>query len=427
MRSPAHDAKADTLARTTAFVAPHRVAVWDAFGTQLVMGRREGYRMWDLSGRELVDLHLNGGTFNLGHRNPEVVATVVDALERIDIGNHHFASPARAALGERLAELTPGALRYCVPSASGSEAVDVAIKTVRRATGRRAIVGLTAGYHGRTGLSGAAGDDDGARFFLSESDLFRRVGFADLEAMEDALAGGDVAAVILETIPATYGFPVVPDGYLAEVRRLCREHGALYVADEVQTGLGRTGRLWGVEAFGVEPDILVTGKGLSGGIYPIAATVIAESSAGWLHERGWAHVSTFGGSEIGCEVALTVLEITTRPEVVRRVADLAGRFARGLAEIRSSRPFLTEVRQTGLVIGLKTGHPDGAIYLQQELYDLGVWAIASGFDQSVLQFKPGLLMDDDLADTVLDRLATALDRAKDADRPVPRRHPEPGR
>ena len=418
--------KEQVLAQTREHVAPHRVNVWDAFGTQLVMGRREGYRMWDLSGHELMDFHLNGGTFNLGHRNPEVIATLVAALDEVDIGNHHFASVERAALAVQLAAHAPGNLQYSVFASGGSEAIDVAIKTARHATGRRRIVGLDAGYHGKTGLSGAAGADAGARFFHSDlPDDFSTVPFLDLAAMEQALAVGDVAAVIMETIPATYGFPVVPDGYLPAVKRLAEQHGALYIADEVQAGLGRTGHLWGVETYGVEPDLLVTGKGLSGGIYPIAATLISPAAAGWLHEYGWGHVSTYGGSELGCRVAAKVLEITVRPETATNVAHLTQRYAEGLAAIAAAEPFLIEVRQSGVVIGLRVDHPDGAIYLQQELYNLGLWAIASGYDQSVLQFKPGLLLTDAEVDRSLELLAAGLGRAKEADRPVPSRHPKP--
>jgi putrescine aminotransferase len=411
------------LELTRRHVAPHRVDVWDAFGTQLVIGRREGYRLWDLDGRELIDLHLNGGTFNLGHRHPEVVEAMVTAAQTLDVGNHHFASPARAELAERLAELTPGELEYTVFASGGSEAIDIAIKTARHATGRRRIVTLAAGYHGRTGFSGAAGEDGGAAYFLSDlPEDFAKVPFGDPDAIEAELARGDVAAVLLETVPATYGFPVPPDGYLPAVKALCEEHDALYIADEVQTGLGRTGRLWGVESFGVEPDILVSGKGLSGGMYPIAATVMTPRAAGWLHENGWGHVSTFGGAEIGCRVAQRVLEITTRPDVTEHVGHLIGSVARGLAGLRERQPYLVEVRQSGLVIGLRVDHPNGAIYLQQELYELGVWAIASGFDQSVLQFKPGLLLEDALLTSVLERLESALARARDTNRPVPSRH-----
>jgi putrescine aminotransferase len=289
------------------------------------------------------------------------------------------------------------------------------------------VVGLAAGYHGRTGLAGAAGEDTAARYFLSDSPDFAKVPFADLDAMAVALARDDVAAVILETVPATYGFPVPPEGYLPTVRALCDEHGTLLIADEVQTGLGRTGCLWGVESFGVQPDILVTAKGLSGGMYPIAATVMSERVAGWLHEYGWGHVSTFGGAEIGCRVAQKVLEITTRPETQASIAGLIERFGSALTEIRTRQPYLTEVRQTGLVIGLRVEHPNGAVFLQQELFARGVWAIASGFDQSVLQFKPGLLLDDAAADAALERLEEALARVKDVDRPVPKRHRMPSK
>jgi acetylornithine/succinyldiaminopimelate/putrescine aminotransferase len=414
--------KQHVLDLTRRYVAPHRVEVWDAFGTQLVMGRREGYRIWDLDGHELIDMHLNGGTFNLGHRNPEVVAAMVAGAEEVDIGNHHFASLARAELAQELARLTPGDLTYSVFCASGGEAIDVAIKTARHATGRRRILGLSAGFHGRTGLAGTVGEDTAARYFLSDSDDALTVPFGELDAVEAALSGADVAAVVLETIPATYGFPLVPDGYLQGIRALCDRYGALYIADEVQTGLGRSGSLWAVEGFGVQPDVLVTGKGLSGGVYPIAAAVIASRVAGWLHEYGWGHVSTFGGSELGCRIAQKVLEITTRADVQANVARLIERFRSGLATIQARQPYLTEVRQSGLIIGLRVDHPDGGVYLQQELYELGVWAIASGFDQSVLQFKPGLLMDERMADLVLERLESALSRAKDVDRPVPRRH-----
>src|SRR6202044_1002902 len=194
----------------------------------------------------------------------------------------------------------PGALTYTVFASGGSEAIDIAIKTARRATGRRRIVTLAAGYHGRTGLSGAAGEDGGAAYFLSDlPEQFAKVPFGDPDAIAAELSKGDVAAVLLETVPATYGFPVPPEGYLPAVKTACEEHDALYIADEVQTGLGRTGRLWGVETFGVEPAILVTGKGRSGGMYPIAATVMTPRAGQWLQENGWGHVSTFGGAEIG--------------------------------------------------------------------------------------------------------------------------------
>jgi acetylornithine/succinyldiaminopimelate/putrescine aminotransferase len=248
------DRKRRILELNHEYLMPNRVETWVGAGIPLVIGRREGYRIWDLDGRELLDLHLNGGTYNLGHRHPELLATLRDALERLDVGNHHFPSEARAELALALAEQTPGDLHYTVFVASGSEANDLAIKSARHATGRRKIVSLEAGFHGTSGLSGAAGNDDSARYFCSDyPDEFIKVPFDDLDAMEKALCAGDVAAVLLETIPATYGFPQPAGDYLPGVKSLCQRYGALYIADEVQTGLGRTGHLWGVEAYGVEP------------------------------------------------------------------------------------------------------------------------------------------------------------------------------
>jgi len=395
------------------YVCPGRVRTFQGLGVDLVIGRREGYRIWDVDGRELLDYHLNGGVYNLGHRNPEVMAALHDALATLDIGNHHFPSAARAELGEALARLTPGDLQYSIFASGGGEAIDAALKTARHATGRRKIVSIHKGYHGHTGLALAAGDERFSKMFLSEgsADQFVQVPFNDLDAMEAALRAGDVAAVVLETIPATYGFPLPREGYLAGVKASCARYGTLYVADEVQTGLGRTGRLWGVECYGVEPDILVTGKGLSGGIYPIAAAVVSPRAARWLEEDGWGHVSTFGGAEVGCCVAKKVLEISSRTDVLAGVEATSAHLGQGLQEIQSRHAdWLVEVRRQGVIMGLRFAHPQGAIFMSKALYDSGLWAMFAGHDTSVLQFKAGLLVDRAFCDETLDRFEAGLRR-----------------
>ena len=184
-------------------------------GTDLVIGRREGYCLYDLDGRRLIDLHLNGGTYNLGHRHPELVATLKDALDYFDRGNHWFPSVARAALSEALIKVSPG-MQYVVFGAGGAEAVDITIKSARYATKRRKIVSIIKGYHGHGGLSVATGDDRFSKIFQSDQpETFVQVPLNDIAAMEQALASGDVAARIMETIPATFGFPMPHDGYLA--------------------------------------------------------------------------------------------------------------------------------------------------------------------------------------------------------------------
>jgi putrescine aminotransferase len=399
------------------YLIPGRVEALLDLGVPLVIGRREGYRIWDVDGHELMDFHLNGGTYNVGHRHPGVLQALATALQTLDVGNHHFPSAARGELAEKLAAHTPGELHYTVFAGTGSEAVDVAIKSARRFTGRRKIVALEAGFHGRTGLSGAAGDDRTASYFSSDyPDEFVKVPFDDLAAMEAALQHDDVAAVLLETIPATFGFPVPSDGYLPGVAALCRAHGTLYIADEVQTGLGRTGCLWGVECWGVEPDILVTGKGLSGGLYPVAATVLRRDVGHWLSENAWGHVSTFGGAEPGCIVGSLVLDLCRDPRTLAHVSRISDRLAAGLADIRSRHGFLTEIRRKGLVMGLVFDAPDGGLRMMSALYQQGIWAIFAGYDPAALQFKAGLFIDEAYCDEALTRFEAALQVARHAPR-----------
>ena len=326
-------AKDAVLEATRAHVAPHRVGVWDAFGTQLVMGRREGYRMWDLSGHALLDFHLNGGTFNLGHRNPEVIAALVAALDEVDIGNHHFASPARAALGRGagapdarrphllrvLQRRQRGhrrrhqdrAARHRPPAAGGARRrLPRPHRPQRRGGRRRRRPPLPVRPAGR----------------LHEGAVRRR-----RRRWSGRWPGGDVAAVLLETVPATYGFPVPPAGLPAGGARgwprrpaRCTWPTRCRRASAAPAGCGAS------RPSASSPTCWSAGKGLSGGIYPAAACVISERAAGWLHEFGWGHVSTFGGSELGCRVALRVLELTTRPETVANVAHLIARYRDGL-------------------------------------------------------------------------------------------------
>jgi acetylornithine/succinyldiaminopimelate/putrescine aminotransferase len=196
------------------------------------------------------------------------------------------------------------------------------------------------------------------------------------------------------------------------VKELTERHGTLYIADEVQTGLMRTGEMWGITKHGIEPDIMVTGKGLSGGMYPIAAAMLGDRAAQWLDEDGFAHMSTFGGAELGCVAAIKTLEITSRPEVRSSVHAITDVFAEGLARIQADhQDWFVGIRQNGVVIGLEFNHPEGAKFVMRELYENGVWAIFSTLDPRVLQFKPGLLLSRELCDDVLERLDAAVGKA----------------
>jgi acetylornithine/succinyldiaminopimelate/putrescine aminotransferase len=406
--------KAAVLDKSIRWWNPGKTKSWQESGVDLVIGKREGYCLYDVSGRRLIDLHLNGGTYNLGHRNPEVIAALQEGLKHFDMGNHHFPSIVRAELAEMLADATPEGLVYSIFASGGGEAIDIALKCARNATQRKKIISIAGCYHGHTGLALPTGDDRFSKLFLSEGNPneFVHVPFNDLEAMERALAPGDAACVIMETVPATYGFPIPRAGYLKLVKTLCEKQGTLYIADEVQTGLMRSGELWGIQTYGVNPDILVTAKGLSGGIYPIGAVVVNERAGQWMKQDGFGHISTFGGAELGCLVAMKVLEISRRAETQQNVHFLANYVRQKLDNIQSRyADFFSGIRQLGVIFGLEFNHPEGAKYVMRALYENGVWAIFSMLDPRVLQFKVGILFDQTLCDDMLERVEEGIFQA----------------
>jgi putrescine aminotransferase len=403
--------KRECIEKARQYLIPGRVRAYEQLGVMPVLASAAGYRFRDVDGREFQDFHLNGGTFNLGHRNPELLGVLERSLQDIGIGNHHFVSCSRADLAEALVRSLAG-LRYVVFTASGSEATDIAIKSARWATERRKIVTLDVGYHGRTGLSGAAGDATNAKYFHSDSPEFLRVPFDDIRAMELALSGDDIAAVVLESVPATYGFVTLRPDFFRTTRALCDRHGTLLVLDEVQTGLGRTGTLWALEQLPVRPDIVVVGKGLSGGLYPIAAAVLSSAAGCWLEENGWGHVSTFGGADVACRVAQRVLQICSDENNLIHARRLAVYLRQGLEEIAERAGYLQRVHGLGLAMGLEFDSPSGGPDMMRELYQRGLWAMFASFNSSVLQFKLGFLADLDYCNEALSKVEDAITAAK---------------
>jgi len=387
--------KSDLIEMYARHVSSGKADFYAQAGIDFVPGRREGVYLWDLDGHRLIDCHCNGGVFNLGHRHPRVVAALRRALDELDIGNHHLLSEHRAHLAERLVSLCPGDLNRVVFGVGGGEAIDLALKLARGHSGRPAIISAHGGYHGHTGLALAAGDEQYRAPFGPLAPGFLQVPFGDLEALERVM-GDDTAAVLLETIPATLGIVVPPAGYLKGVRTLCDRHGALMVADEVQSGLGRCGAVWGIDTYGVVPDILVTAKGLSGGIYPITATVYREHLDPFLRRNPFIHVSTFGGAEVGCCVALEVLSILQEPDFLPHVGQMAALFAEGLGRLQERCPeMLAEVRQKGLMMGIKWASESLGPLMTLAGFRFGLLTIYANHDRSVSQLLPPLTIQED--------------------------------
>ena len=392
----------ETMAAFAAHLSAGKVALYRQLGLELVMGRREGIRFWDAySDRSWINCHCNGGVFNLGHRHPQVVAALRHALESLDVGNHHLVSGFRAALAERLSATTGGRLPVAVFAPGGGEVIDIAIKTARGATGRQRVVSACGGYHGHTGLALAAGDPEYRDPFGPNLPDFVQVPFGDLDAMAEAV-DRDTAAVLLEPIPATLGMPMPPNGYLGSVQALCREWGAKLILDEVQTGLGRTGTLWFAHQEGLVPDALVTGKGLGGGLYPMAAVLLSPELAEVFHRHPFVHIATFGGAELGCVAALAVLDLVEEDGFLRHVRQLSDLFGEAFAGM----PF--ELRRRGLMMGLAFPDEAAAMASAAALFEAGVFVVWANNDRRVLQFLPPLTLSDREADELVERVTGAL-------------------
>lgn len=404
--------KLTTIKQYQDFVSSGKVKFFQKYGMDFVMGSRDGSYIHDIDGtKKLFNLHSNGGVFNLGHKNTEIIDILKDSLNNLDIGNHHLMSKERSELAVMLADLMPGDLNYTVFGVSGGEAVDLALKVARGYTNRTDIISAKGGYHGHTGLALAAGDAKYRELFKSSMPGFKQVPFNDLEALQNA-ADNNTAAIILETIPATLGMKIPDKEYIQGVRSFCDEYGILLIMDEVQTGLGRTGKLWGFEHFNIIPDIVVIGKGLSGGIYPITATVIREPLESVFHDDPFIHISTFGGSELGCRVAKRVLEISSSSEFLNNVNEMADKFDQGVEKLTENhKGFLVGLRQMGLMMGIEMKDELCGPVLTKTAYDHGLLMVYANNDQSVCQFLPPLTITNDEVGTVLKNLDLALKSA----------------
>jgi acetylornithine/succinyldiaminopimelate/putrescine aminotransferase len=406
------NSKEEITSRYESYVSSGKTAFFKSVGINFVFGRREGPYVWDAtSTQRLINCHCNGGVFNLGHRNPEVMAALLKSVTELDIGNHHLISESRALLAEKLASLMPGDICYTVFGVGGGEAVDLAIKLARGYTGKSKIISASGGYHGHTGLALATGDAQYRDPFGPNPPGFIQIPFNDRQALLETV-DDDTAAVIFETIPATYGLPIPQKGFFNFARKLCTKHSALLIIDEVQTGLGRTGELWGIENFDIVPDIIVIGKGLSGGIYPMSATCFRPQLESFFRNKPFIHVSTFGGAEIGCPVALTVLEISSRPDFLENVHNLAQIFKTGFEVQKKKHPeILIGLRQLGLMMGIEMINESCGPVLSKTLYDNGILSVYANNDTRVSQLLPPLIIDQPLAEEILERVDKALGEA----------------
>jgi putrescine aminotransferase len=314
-----------------------------------------GVYVEDCDGKVYLDFASAYATLNLGYNHPDIEA----ALDRVRNLANLVEGPGQlvAALAHNLTAIAPGNLTRVVFVNSGSEAVDVALKLARAATGRQRLIACQKCFHGRT--VGALSIIDRREFRQHFEPLLQSVGFVpfgDSEALEAALRAKDVAGFVVEPIQGEGGIVVPPDRYLSTVRDLCSRYGTMMIADEIQTGLGRTGQMFAVEHENVAPDALLLGKALGGGAMPISAVLTTEDH--WKAAHGGTPSSpfqfpTFGGNTRACAAALATLEVLHRDRLVQRSAMLGAWLMERLLELQKRHKVIEHVRGRGLMIGIE--------------------------------------------------------------------------
>ncbi len=391
-------------------------------GLGVVQGKREGIYIWTLEGKrkneapvQLIDCRTAGGTFNLGHRHPAVLAAMREALDAgLDVGDHHMISQQRALLAKKMAGLLPPGITKTQFCSAGGEAVDLAIKLARGITKRKKVVSAIGAYHGVTGVALAAGSPKFKSPFSWDLPDFTQVPFGDVLAIEQAL-DDRVACVIFETIPATGGILIAPEGYFARVRELCDAHGIVMIADEVQAGLGRTGDMWAIygglyENEKVIPDIIVLAKGMSGGIYPMSTCSYKPYIEAVFEQDPFLHISTTGGSELGCYVCGKMLDLLSAPEFLGHVKQMGVKLGKALVDLgRKHDVLVTDVRGRGLMWGIEFINDKYGLGYTLKMIENGIFADYCGNNEKVVKLMPPLVVRPDEIDLIVARLSTALD------------------
>jgi 4-aminobutyrate aminotransferase len=389
----------------------------------LVVARAEGARVWDVDGREFLDFAGGIACQNLGHGPSAVVAAIHEQVDRylhqcFMVGTYE----PYVDLCRRLDELWPGdAETKSILVNSGAEAIENAVKIARAATGRSGVVVFDRAFHGRTSLTMAMT----AKLVYKQgfgplaTDVYRAAAPYPFRGIstEDALASLDllfhqdvdpksVACIVLEPVQGEGGFIPMPPEFVQALRRLCDEHRIVYVDDEVQSGCGRTGTMWAIEQLGVEPDLLVSGKTLGGGL-PLAAVTGRAALMDAVHVGGLG--GTFGGNPVACAAALAVVDELTAPGFAER-AEHVGSFLRSrLDEIASRQSLVGEVRGLGpmLALELREPTPDAGKATTAAAFDRGLLLLSCGLDGNVIRLLPPLTA----SDAELERGLTLLEEA----------------
>jgi putrescine aminotransferase len=386
---------AETYENYRAYLNPPLARVMKLSGSPVEVFA-EGCTIVDHTGKAYLDFAGGYGVFTLGHRHPRVVAAVREQLDRMALSGRTMFNPLMGRLAKRLAELTPGDLAISFFANSGTEAVEGALKLARAATKRTTIVTTHGAYHGKTfGALSASGRESFRAPFAPLLDGIVHVPFGDASVLAEALGGA--AAFIVEPVQGEGGVNVPPPGYLRAVREACDRAGAVFIADEVQTGLGRCGALFACDREGVVPDIMTLAKGLSGGVMPIGAYVARPTVWNAAYSRApLLHTSTFGGNELACAAALAALDVLVDDDLAHQAAERGKELLAAARLVQAQYPAaIAAVRGAGLLVGVELTHEGYGGAIIPELLKRGVTAAWTLNAQRVIRLEPPLIVTSD--------------------------------
>ena len=370
----------------------------------LVPARGSGCVIEDVDGNRFLDFNAGIAVASTGHGHPAVVEAIRrQAGELLHYSGTDFYLPIYAEVCERLDRIAPiaGDTRAFLTN-SGTEAVEAALKLARHATGRQYVIAFFGSFHGRS-YGSVSLTASKARYRAGFGPMLPGVlhaPYGDASYIEDVLfrrlvTPGEVAAIVVEPVLGEGGYVVPPDGWLEHLRALCTEHGILLVVDEIQSGMGRTGRMWAVEHWGVEPDVVLAGKGIASGL-PLGATIARAELMRW--EIG-AHGSTYGGNPVACAAALATIDLIER-ELAENAAKAGGHMLDGLRAIAERRPLIREVRGLGLMIGIGFADGETADAVELASFRRGLLTLRAG--DAAVRMSPPLVVTTEQADTALE-------------------------
>ena len=371
----------------------------------------------DVLGREYIDCLGGYGMMDLGWAHPEVVAAVRAQLQRTTMPSQELIDPLRGALAHLLALMTPGDLQYSFFGASGTEAIEGAIKLAKLYTGKDGFIAATGAFHGKT---------MGSLSMMGKADFRQPLGalyggpvyhvpFGDWQAVEQQLSicrkvGIDIAAVLMEPIQGEAGAIVPPDEFWPKLREITRQYGVLLIADEVQTGLGRTGKLWGVDHWGVVPDILAVAKSLGGGVMPVSAFCSTEEI--WqvlMVPNPFIHTTTTGGGALACSAAIAALKVTLRERLWEQAAEKGSYLLPHLRSMAERFPqILTGITGKGLLIGMHFQDAAIGYRVAAGLFKREVLVAGTLTNAHTIRIEPPLVITYEQLNTVLERLEDTL-------------------